>query len=379
MLNQPEDRQPAAPERIYYLDTARAVLMLLGIPYHCAQFYTARDWFATSVHTGGAAEWFGNFTHVFRMHAFFVIAGFFAAMLLDRRGPRRWIADRARRLLIPLAFAISIILPIDSAVAELMRGGDGHAVLRQLVPQLARAQHSWFLRVLFLYCCLAAAIYSFVPLRRRDIAVSGVRLLLTLGAFVVLSAGAVAALYGLAELAGKVGSLNADRQRYFFYAPFFAGGAALWAFPDAYARFVDAGRSRPVMVVLAIAALIALSFLERDAIRPYALAVGAYGAGVIGTWLTLHLAARHVDRFSAVIAFFVDGALTIYLVHFLFMIVIGMLLVDRIGVPAIEWGLATVGVFAASTAVYLATLRLPWLYYLFNGQRRRATVRPTKG
>jgi len=66
-------------EREHFWDALRAFLMLLGIPYHVALSYqTGQDFI---VHSGeglvGARE-FADTVHLFRMPAFFVIAGYFA-------------------------------------------------------------------------------------------------------------------------------------------------------------------------------------------------------------------------------------------------------------------------------------------------------------
>lgn len=79
--------------RWHFLDTLRASLMLLGIPFHAADPFREDSLFLDLV--------FG-FTHLWRMETFFVLAGFFAMVMIARQGPRVWWRGRLRRLGIPL-------------------------------------------------------------------------------------------------------------------------------------------------------------------------------------------------------------------------------------------------------------------------------------
>ena len=55
-------------------------------------------------------------THIFRMTLFFFIAGFFARMMLVRKGTRGFWRDRAKRILLPLVAGWMIFFPMIAAV-----------------------------------------------------------------------------------------------------------------------------------------------------------------------------------------------------------------------------------------------------------------------
>ena len=102
--------------RIFGLDAARSVLMLLGIVVHAGSFVAG---FQTPKET-----WADNtvlvtaiLVHNFRMPAFFAIAGLFAAMLIDQRGLHGFWQQRTRRLLWPLLVAAVTVIPITEAVS----------------------------------------------------------------------------------------------------------------------------------------------------------------------------------------------------------------------------------------------------------------------
>jgi peptidoglycan/LPS O-acetylase OafA/YrhL len=54
--------------------------------------------------------------HAFRLQAFFVMAGFFAHLVLARRGVLGFVWHRTRRIVLPLALAAAVIVPITQAV-----------------------------------------------------------------------------------------------------------------------------------------------------------------------------------------------------------------------------------------------------------------------
>ena len=95
--------------RLYSLDAMRGILMLLGVYFHLAFHYHPGN------STGG--HWvfwlFTLWVHFFRMPAFFLIAGFFGALLFYRRGSKEMIVNRFKRIFLPLIIFITPIHIID--------------------------------------------------------------------------------------------------------------------------------------------------------------------------------------------------------------------------------------------------------------------------
>ena len=80
--------RPDGPERLYALDNLRAAMMWLGIVLHVAVIYIAGPsplpW--RDNQTTPTADLLMAFIHAFRMPVFFILAGFFVALLIERRG-----------------------------------------------------------------------------------------------------------------------------------------------------------------------------------------------------------------------------------------------------------------------------------------------------
>ena len=107
---------PSAPARFHGFDALRGAAMLLGILLHAAITYMQRRmdgllWPLDDQPTSFAFDALFWWIHAWRIPLFFVMAGFFAAMLARRRGPGRFIEHRIKRILIPVAIATVTLLP----------------------------------------------------------------------------------------------------------------------------------------------------------------------------------------------------------------------------------------------------------------------------
>ncbi|WP_299626644.1 acyltransferase family protein [uncultured Tenacibaculum sp.] len=103
-------------ERIHSLDALRAIMMLLGIVLHAALTYNITDHGnAWSIKDPNTTNLFSDFLvlliHSFRMQIFFVVAGFFGAMLYYERQPIRMIKNRFSRIVLPLIVFLFLLWP----------------------------------------------------------------------------------------------------------------------------------------------------------------------------------------------------------------------------------------------------------------------------
>jgi len=87
--------------RYHAFDALRGTMMLLGIALHAAVPYGAGAWFVHDGPRNVTVSIFLILVHVFRMPVFFAMSGFFAALLLERLGPRGFIRHRVKRVVVP--------------------------------------------------------------------------------------------------------------------------------------------------------------------------------------------------------------------------------------------------------------------------------------
>lgn len=116
-------------DRRHDLDALRAIAMLLGIGLHGSLAYvTFRFW---PVYDGQHHAFFDTFNaavHGFRMPLFFMISGFFTAMLWRKRGLSSLIKHRAKRILLPLLiFLIPVQLLLTAVIGIAAKDNGQHS------------------------------------------------------------------------------------------------------------------------------------------------------------------------------------------------------------------------------------------------------------
>ena len=377
----------AAPARLHHLDLARAVLLLLGLPFHVATkaiFETgppALD-FQQSLLIGG----WNSLTHAFRMFAFFMLAGYFAGMIRERKGTRIWLGERLRRLGLPFLAALLTLGALQFRLQESLL----HKPSERFFGLPLALDHFWFLLVLLGYCGL----YALIPARwirpgermRRAMLLGGPQSLWLFGAL---------ALWGLLRHAAEWVPPMPDAPsetllwlHFLFHGAAFSLGVLVWHSGIGTQLF-----NLPVRwTVAAIVVLLAI-YMPLDPMFRLALGLDFYpglaGALVLRT-IQLPLAylmtlvlfrvlARLVRGPSRIVSFFVDGALAIYLFHLVWV----MALLPRVRAMPIaaelQWLLVSSSVLVLATASYLVARTNGLTALLFCGtQAKTAGIEPAQ-
>lgn len=101
-------------ERYHAFDSLRGAMMLLGVVLHSATMYSTIDgvWWMKDPETGRWADTLILFIHAFRLPVFFVMAGFFACLLKEKRGWQAMLENRFARLGAPFLIALVTIFPV---------------------------------------------------------------------------------------------------------------------------------------------------------------------------------------------------------------------------------------------------------------------------
>ena len=93
------------------LDALRAAAMLLGILLHAGLSFTPFLWPVQDERQSGFYGLLFAAIHGFRMPVFFLLSGFFTAMLWRNRGMKSMLSHRFRRVLLPLLLGLVTIVP----------------------------------------------------------------------------------------------------------------------------------------------------------------------------------------------------------------------------------------------------------------------------
>ena len=146
------------PDRLHGLDALRGTALLLGIVLHAAMsYFPVTIWIVPDTDNSPVAAVIFFAIHLFRMTSFFLIAGLFAHMMLDRRGTGGFIRDRANRIAGPLAaFWFPILAALIAGLiwmAAIRNGGTiptGGPPPPPLTLETFPLTHLWFLWVLLI-------------------------------------------------------------------------------------------------------------------------------------------------------------------------------------------------------------------------------------
>lgn len=159
------------PQRFHSLDNLRAIMMWLGIVLHVAVNHTVQQsllpWHDPQ--TSMVADLALVFIHAFRMPVFFILAGFFVAMLVARRGYAGMVKHRLRRIGLPLLLFWPLIFAGMGFLAMnyvhlMVRGTLG--IDESIMPAdparpLINTMHLWFIYYLLWFCAFTALIGFF--------------------------------------------------------------------------------------------------------------------------------------------------------------------------------------------------------------------------
>ena len=135
--------EQASIERRHDLDALRAFAMLLGIVLHAALAFIPGAWVVSDASVEGDGTPYAILVtaiHGFRMPVFFLMSGFFTAMLWRQRGLQALVTHRARRVLLPLVVAMIVVIPLSwtawGYAESVSTDDDGGAVVEtEAVPE----------------------------------------------------------------------------------------------------------------------------------------------------------------------------------------------------------------------------------------------------
>jgi glucans biosynthesis protein C len=160
---------PVAESRLHYMDNLRALAMLAGVVFHASLAHSVlmhEFWPTADAGRSIAVDAFAWFSHLFRMPLFFVVAGFFVALLVQKRGMVGMLRNRFARVLLPFIlfwplvyFSMGWLIIHAAANVESLS-----PLLKMIKPWLANPNqpatlpslvHLWFLPYLMCFCVLA--------------------------------------------------------------------------------------------------------------------------------------------------------------------------------------------------------------------------------
>jgi len=381
---------PFPPDRLHALDNLRATMMWLGIVLHVAVIHlegpSPLPWHDDR--STPLADLLMAFIHAFRMPVFFILAGFFVALLVQRRGMQAMVRNRLQRLALPFAVFWPPIYAACALLAllflhRMQRGtwGIDRSVLPQDagVPQGPSTMHLWFLWMLLWFSLLTVPAQWL--LRRlpaalpRALSHGFARLGLAPWGFMVLALplAGVGALYsdGLVKPSGHFLPPIAE---WLHNGLFYVFGIALHQHQKAL--FAQYQRRWPVYAGAGLACFLATGVLYGMLGKPGAVAHLPFWIALVynacawlWSFMLIGLFLARLQRPHPWLAYLADSSYWVYLVHMPLTIGFGALL---FGLPLPAPAKMLVNVLATTVlclASYHLCVRFTRVSTLLNGKR----------
>ena len=146
--------------RYHGLDALRGISMLLGVVLHAALPYIpdVEAFWPADKNSSQAIYTVFQFIHLWRMPLFFILSGFFAHLVINRKSWKNWWGNRFLRIVIP----IIVFFPLMSLTIPwiFQYGRTGELVF--FYSDVGQPHHLWFLWHLMIFVVLAILFLSLI-------------------------------------------------------------------------------------------------------------------------------------------------------------------------------------------------------------------------
>ncbi len=391
-------------ERLHALDAVRAFALLAGIVLHATMSF----FLPIPAHDVSQSATLGVLfflIHTWRMTMFFVVAGLFARLVVARRGTRGFVADRSKRILVPLLVGWIILAPltIGALIWGVTRSADPATIAAVTNPQAVPAgafplTHLWFLYYLVIFYVLVLGVRgAFMKLdvagRTSALLDKGVRALLASYFAPLVLAAPVFAVLGFDQRIAQLGGIPTPDSSLIPQMPALAGFGTAFALGWFVHRQLDLLTEWRQRWIAHLAIGVALSvvcltvpgiklgttaaWLGGDAAWSrtayaacYLVSVWYWSFGVIGAALTFCANESPVRRYLA------DASYWLYLAH---LPIVFFLAAAFAKVPW-HWAVKFPLILAITMTVLLASyhylVRPTWIGQILNGRRYPRTKKP---
>ncbi len=374
--------------RMYGLDALRGVAMTLGIFLHGSiaykQGYHYGNWIFDKESSAWFFDWLYWWINSFRMQTFFLLAGFFARVLINKTGLVEFSMNRLKRIGLVLLISYFTILPLTLAPYLLVVDFSGSDGWQQLLDFLGRFytlrahsgfMHLWFLQHLLVYYGIfISTLYIFNKLNTKLIErPARIGLKLNAFSFLLISTGllGILSLFFKTSLPSIWTGFIIPIPQLAYYLFFFVLGWLLEnrrelfsSFTGTYKSFVVAGTCLNFVVLfflnseLKVLPVVGLKFL-------FALQTMLLIVGFIGLFNAKFMSPKPFWKYVA------DAAYWVYLIHMPIVLTTQLLLLNSPVPGLLRFPIVILTALVISFGTYHLFIRYTWVGTLLNGARAK--------
>jgi peptidoglycan/LPS O-acetylase OafA/YrhL len=362
-------------ERRHDIDWLRVIAIILVLYFHTAMIFTAEwGWHIKNQETSYLWLEFNFWLSQFRMPLLFFISGYGSFLALRNRKPLQYAKERHNRLMIPLVFAMFVVVPPQIYFERIFNGenfssfANFYPTVLELVPYPKGNfswHHMWFVLYLFFYSLV------------------GLPLFLWLKSNGAQKASALITKYGIGSLAlivlptvimGVSITLRSPRTNDFihdwawhsYWFSFFLMGFVVGVFPKIW-DIIE--KNRRNLLGLALASIVFINFQRWNGLEPWdaetpnsLLVYISLSMRSFNTWMWLLAAAgyakKYLNKRHKVLDYANQAIYPFYILHQTIIIIIGYYVVTKVqeGIFAKYLFISTLS-FIGSLAIYEYLIR----------------------
>lgn len=328
--------------------------------------------------------------HVFRLPLFFLIAGFFAALLASSRGVGAFLRNRAVRIGVPLVVGMLVVVPPITlevqSLSELPHRPDAQGIAAFVDPHPSFLWFLWYLTLIYAGALLIRRALASLPTIKRMLLRAGEQLLSRWYGPLLFAIPTALMLYRqptwIPDAPAESFALHPDLLGY--YAIFFAVGWLLLAAPGLRETIEQAPWRQLTISALALPPALALYLLQD---RP---AIGASRAFhllalvlfSVATWSLvlglLGLARRFGSAPNPRLRYWTDASYWIYLSHFPVMAAFALMIAGLAMPEALRLAVLIAATLAVIFPAYGAFVRHTAIGRVLHGPRPRDRTKSSR-
>ena len=387
-----EQELPVA--RLYYMDNLRASAMLLGVLFHASLAYSPlmhNLWLTADAQQSILVDVVAWFFHLFRMPVFFLIAGFFTCFLLEKRGAKKMLGNRALRILLPFLIFLPLVLVATGAtIGWAIQAVENPSPMLALITSFSKmpdapaapitTMHLWFLYQLVFFILLAVVIYKTVGFKWLQSSLNKAPLLFV-AAFPLLL---VPTLLSQPIPHPAPESFSPQLWSFGFYGLFFILGVGLFkssGFLDRLQPYwpylAGAGVSLYFVLFSMLPETVAIEAVMGNGTDPELTAIHTLEAvleAYIAFFMTLAvllISRKYFTQHSALFRYLADASYWIYLIHLPVLFIIQFQLLDVSWNMWLKLTVSVLGTIAIGMISYMVLVRWTLIGRLLNGTTKR--------
>jgi peptidoglycan/LPS O-acetylase OafA/YrhL len=369
------------------MDNLRALAMLMGVFFHAALAYSPMlhaIWLSADSQQSALVDVIAWFTHLFRMPLFFLIAGFFVAYLVRKRGMAGMLKNRALRILLPLVifFPLCMWAVISGLTNALAHVQNKSPILLMIInaapgtpPPPPTTMHLWFLYNLVFFCVFTWILSNFSWTWLRNF-INTIKPAIFLFTFPLLL---IPALLSVSAPAPAPDSFLPQLWSFGFFGIFFALGYLVFYLENFTERFKSYGFILLLMSIVIYAAYYYLIPKQSGFIpvqlsfwRKFMLTLCEAYISVWMTFLCLIFGKRYLNFHSRIMRFISDSSYWVYIIHLPILFAVQYQFMDKNWSMVAKYSASLGFTLAVGIASYLLLVRWTPIGWLLNGRKLKA-------